>query len=89
MVAVVDRLVELLALGFALKAAQPHICGIVRLAAEAAADDHALGGLEGDDLLFHDLDPFVHLAGQNLVLAQFVKGHLTLLPLTASFRRAS
>src|SRR5439155_19871900 len=76
-IALVDRLVERLALAFALEAAQPHIYRRVGLAAEAAADDHAFGDLERDDLLLHYLDPFVDLAGPNLVLAQFVKGHLT------------
>src|SRR6516165_12161595 len=76
MVALVDCLVERLTLGFAFEPAQPDIDRIVRLAAEAAADDHALGDLERDDLLLHDLDPFVHLAGANLVLAQFVEGHI-------------
>src|SRR6202011_1716615 len=89
MISLVNRLIERLALAFALEATQPNIDGWVGLAAEGAADDHALGDLERDDLLFHDLDPFIDLAGPNLVLAQFVKGHLALLPRTASFRGAS
>jgi len=88
-IGLVDRLVERLALAFAFESAQPHINGRVGLAAEAAADDHALGDLERDDLLFHDLDPFVDLAGPNLVLAQFVKGHLTRLLLAVSYRGSS
>src|SRR5215469_4270600 len=74
-VGVVDRLVERLALGLVLEAADPDIFAVVGLAAEAAADHHALRDLKGDDLLLHDLDPFVHLAGAHVVLAQFVKGH--------------
>src|SRR6202022_1171492 len=50
-IGLVNRLVERLALGFALEAAQPYIGGIVGLAPEAAADDHALGDLEWDYLL--------------------------------------
>src|SRR5215471_17044903 len=88
-IGLVDRLVERLALRFALEAAQPHIDGRIGLAAEAAADDHALRDLERNDLLFHDLDPFVDLAGPNLVLAQFVKGHLNRLPLAESYDSAS
>src|SRR4029077_12229443 len=75
-VAFVYRLVLRLALGFALEAAQPDIDGSVGLTPEAAADDHPLRDLEGDDLLLHDLDPLVHLAGQDLVLAEVVKGHV-------------
>src|ERR1700726_4356088 len=75
-VAFVDCLVLRLALGFAFEAAQPDIDGIVGLAAKAAADDHALRDLEGNDLLFHDPDPLIDLAGQDLVLAEFVKGHV-------------
>src|SRR5437762_9788585 len=65
-VALVDRLVLRLALGFALEAAQPDIDRIVGLAAKAAADDHPLRDLEGNDLLLHDPDPFIDLAGQDL-----------------------
>src|SRR5260370_30180879 len=75
-VALVHRLVLRLALGFAFKATQPDVDGIVGLAPEAPADDHPLRDLEGNDLLLHDPDPFIHLAGQDLVLAEFVKGHV-------------
>src|SRR4029077_7914415 len=75
-VAFVYRLVLRLALVFALEAAYPDIDGSVGLTPEAAADDHPLRDLERDDLLLHDLDPLVHLAGQDLVLAEFVKGHV-------------
>src|SRR5437763_7099217 len=75
-IALVDRLVLRLALGFAFEATQPDVDGIVGLAAEAAADDHPFRGLEGNDLLLHDPDTLVHLAGQDLVLAEFVKGHV-------------
>src|SRR5882762_6084612 len=76
MVAFIHRLVERLALPLAFEAAHPDINRIVGLAAETAGDHHALGDLEGDDLLFHDLEPFGHLAGPNLVLPQFVEGHI-------------
>ena len=75
MVALVDRFVLRLALGFAFEAAQPDVHGIIGLAAEAAADDHPFGGLERNYFLLHDSDPLIHLAGQDLVLAEFVKGH--------------
>src|SRR5438105_6722306 len=75
-VALVHRLVLRLALGFAFKPTQPDVDGIVGLATEAAANDHPFRGLEGNDLLLHDPDPLIHLAGQNLVLAEFVKGHV-------------
>src|SRR5690242_14245947 len=75
-VALVDRLVLRLALGFAFEAAQPDIDGIVGLAPKAAAYDHALRDLEGNDLLLHDPDPFVDFAGQDLVLAEFVENHV-------------
>src|SRR5947209_20475813 len=63
MVARIDGLIERLALRLALKPAQPHIHRIIGFTAEAAGDHHALGDLERDDLLLHDLEPFLHLAG--------------------------
>src|SRR5436305_5780920 len=68
-------LVERLALRLALKPAQPDIHRLIGFTAEAAGDHHALGDLERDDLLLHDLEPFLHLAGPDLVLAQLVEGH--------------
>src|SRR5436190_10674120 len=75
MVALVYGLVERLALRLALKPAQPDIHRLIGFTAEAAGDYHALGDLERDDLLLHDLEPFLHLAGPDLVLAQLVEGH--------------
>src|SRR5204863_8405357 len=75
MVALIDGLVERLALRLALKPAQPHIDRLIGFTAEAAGDHHALGDLERDDLLLHDVEPFLHLAGPDLVLAQLVEGH--------------
>src|SRR5262245_13855357 len=67
-VALVDGIVEALALRLALEAADPHVDAVVLLAHEAAQDDHAHLDLEGDDLLFHALDPLVALARPDVVL---------------------
>src|SRR5438105_3801546 len=75
MIALVDRVVERLALRFALEAAHPHIDRLVGLALIAPGDDHAVGDLERNDLLFHDLQPLRHLAGPHVVLPQFIKSH--------------
>src|SRR5205085_12065828 len=75
MVALIDGLVERLALPLALKPTQPDIHRLIGFTAEAAGDHHALGDLERDDLLLHDLEPFLHLAGPDLVLAQLVERH--------------
>src|SRR5579872_4984318 len=48
-IGLIDRLVEGLALGLALEAAQPDINRFVGLALEAAGDHHALRDLERDD----------------------------------------
>jgi hypothetical protein len=64
-----------LAFSLAVEAAEPEIGGVVLLTAEAATDHHALGDLERDDLLLHDLHPLVHLARPHEVLAQFVESH--------------
>ena len=67
--------IQRLALGLAVEPPHPHEHRIIRLTAEAAGDHHALGDLEGNDFLFHYLHPRSHLAGQHVVLAQFVEGH--------------
>src|SRR5580765_2658827 len=69
-VALVDQIVEPLALGFALEPAEPHVDALVFLAGEAAEDDHAHLDLERDDLLFHALDPLLALSGTDVVLPQ-------------------
>src|SRR5215467_10736201 len=69
-VALVDGVVEPLALRLALEAADPHVYAGVLLAHEAAEDDHAHLHLEGDDLLLHALDPLLLLAGANVVLTE-------------------
>src|SRR3954466_14677519 len=87
MVGLIDRLILCLALGLAVEPAQPDVAGFVGLAAEAAADHHALGDLEGDDLLLHHLDPGGLLAGQDLVLAKLVeRGHAGVSPLESRSR---
>src|SRR2546427_3388810 len=69
-VALVDQIVEPLALGFALEPAEPHVHALVFLAGEATEDDHAHLDLERDDLLFHALDPLLALSGTDVVLPQ-------------------
>jgi len=69
-VALVDRVVEPLALRLALEAADPDVDGLVLLADEAAQDDHAHLDLERDDLLLHALDPLLLLSGTDMVLPE-------------------
>src|SRR5881296_2591007 len=69
-VALVDQVVEALALGLALEAANPDVHTLVFLADEAAEDDHAHLHLEWDDLLLHALHPAVALSGSDVVLPQ-------------------
>jgi len=74
-VALVDRGVEAFALAFVFEAADPYIDAVVGFALEAAGDDHAFGDLEGNDFALHQLEPGVHLAGADFVLAKFEEGH--------------
>ena len=67
-VALVDRIVEALALRLALEPTEPHVHALVLLAGEATEDHHAHLDLERDDLLFHALDPLVALSGTDVVL---------------------
>src|SRR5262249_43152287 len=67
-VALVDGVVEPLALRLALEAADPHVHAGVLLAHEAAEDDHAHLHLERDDLLLHALDPLLLLTWADVVL---------------------
>src|SRR4030095_1761896 len=69
-VALVDGVVEALALGLVLEAANPDVHALVLLADEAAEDDNAHLDLEGDDLLLHALDPVLALPGTDVVLAE-------------------
>src|SRR5687768_1173591 len=69
-VALVDGVVEALALAFALEAAEPHVDARVVLAHEAAEDHHPHLDLERDDLLLHALDPLLLHARTHVVLAQ-------------------
>src|SRR5207249_9159038 len=69
-VALVDQVVEPLALGLALESANPDVDALVFLADEAAEDDHAHLHLERDDLFFHALHPLLALAGTDVVLPQ-------------------
>src|SRR5437660_4471384 len=59
MVALIDGLVERLALRLALKPAQPHIHRLIGFTAEAAGDYYALGDLDRDDLLLYASVPFL------------------------------
>ena len=43
---------------------------VLFLADEAADDGHSLTDLEGDDLLFHELDPVLSLSGKGPVLSK-------------------
>src|SRR5881397_1308294 len=79
-VALVDQVVEALALGLALEAANPDVHALVFLADEAAEDDHAHLHLERDDLLLHAPDPFLALSRTDVVLPQ-LKDHTGLLGL--------
>src|SRR5262245_37120873 len=67
-VALVDGVVEPLALSLALEAPDPDVDALVLLAHEAAEDDHAHLDLEWDDLLFHALDPVVALPRTEVIL---------------------
>src|SRR5206468_9736387 len=69
-VALVDEIVEALALGLALEAADPDVHAFVFLADEAAEDHHPHLDLERDDLLFHALHPLVALARMDVVLPE-------------------
>src|SRR2546427_1576648 len=69
-VALVDQVVEALALGLALETANPDVHALVFLADEAAEDDHAHLHLERDDLLLHAPDPLFALSGTDVVLPQ-------------------
>src|SRR5437867_12829855 len=69
-VALVDEVVEALALRLALEPADPDVHALVFLADEAAEDHHAHLHLERDDLLFHALDPLVALTGTDVVLPE-------------------
>src|SRR2546428_1937797 len=69
-VALIDEVVETLALLLALEPADPDVDVLVFLAAELAQDHHAHLDLERDDLLLHALDPLVALTGANVVLPE-------------------
>src|SRR5712692_6994560 len=69
-VALVDGVVEALALLLVLEPANPDVDALVFLADEAAEDHHAHLDLERDDLLLHAFDPVVTLSLTNVVLPQ-------------------
>src|SRR5262249_50612669 len=69
-VALVNDVVEPLALRLALEATDPHVHAGILLAHEAAEDDHAHLHLEGNDFLLHALDPLLLLAGADAVLTE-------------------
>src|SRR5919109_3584795 len=67
-VALVDEVVEALALLLVLEAPDPHVHALVLFADEAAEDDHAHLHLERDDLLLHAPHPRFLLARTDDVL---------------------
>src|SRR5881628_2813541 len=69
-VALIDEVVETLALLLALEPADPDVDVLVFLADEAAEDHHAHLDLERDDLLLHAPDPLVTLPRTDVVLPQ-------------------
>src|SRR5438552_16392657 len=69
-VALVDDVVEALALRLALESPDPHVDALFFLAHEAAEDDHAHRDLEGDDLLLHALDPALALPRPDVILPE-------------------
>src|SRR5437016_1246200 len=69
-IALVDSVVEALALRLALESPDPHVDALVFLTHEAAKDDHAHLDLERDDLLLHALDPALALAWSNVILPE-------------------
>src|SRR2546425_5144833 len=85
-VALVDEVVEALALRLALEPADPDVHALVFLADEAAEDHHPHLDLERDDLLLHALDPLVTLTRTDVVLAQLEK-HSGLLELESRLGR--
>src|SRR5207302_228857 len=68
-VALVDQVVEPLALGLALESANPDVDALVFLADEAAEDDHAHLHLQLDDLCSHAVPPLLALAAADVLLA--------------------
>src|SRR5213593_1520964 len=69
-VALVDEVVESLALLLVLEPADPDVDAPVFLADEAAEDHHAHLDLERDDLLLHALDPLVALPRTDVILPE-------------------
>src|SRR5215831_10005874 len=69
-IALVDQVVQPLALGLALEPTQPDVDAFVFLADEAAEDDHAHLHLERNDLLLHALDPLLALPRTDVVLPE-------------------
>src|SRR2546428_4815897 len=69
-VALIDEVVESLALLLVLEPADPDVDALVFLADEAAEDHHAHLDLERDDLLLHAPDPLVTLPRTDVVLPQ-------------------
>src|SRR5215472_1035468 len=81
-VALVDSLVEPLAILLAFKSADPDVEVRVLFCDKAADDDHALRDLEGDEDLFHEPHPGVPLTTQYPVLPE-LEQHPHLLRLVA------
>src|SRR6185437_12271753 len=77
-IALIDFLVQLLALRFARKAADPYVEILILLSHEAADDDHALRDLKGDDRLLHVLDPVLPLPWSHTLLSKLEEHPATL-----------
>jgi hypothetical protein len=72
-VALIDRLIELLAVFLALETANPDVKVVLLFADETPDDHHPFGNLEGKDCLLHILNPVVTLAGLGAILTKFKK----------------
>src|SRR2546428_1901140 len=85
-VALVNEVVESLALLLVLEPADPDVDALVFLADEAAEDHHPHLDLERDDLLLHAPDPLVTLPRTDVVLPQ-LEEHAGLLGLESRLGR--
>ena len=72
-IALVDGLVQALALSLTLEATYPDVEILVLLADKTAGDDHSLGDLEGYDDLLHVLHPVAPLSGFGAILSKLEK----------------
>ena len=73
MIRFIDGGVELHTVGLIDKAAHPDVGVVILLGDKGGDNHHPFADLKGDDLFFHQLDPFVALAGFALINTQFKK----------------